>query len=993
MQAGWAQTSPGAGGNGSAAAATVQVSITGTQVSDADAPATVARAAGRETLLGLDALRNDPRFAGIDGRGYAVAVLDTGLDLAHPFFGPDRDGNGVADSILFQYDFVDNDAWAEDRHGHGTHVAGLIASQDGTYRGTAPGAGLIVLRVLDAQGNGSLASVERALQWVARNAAAYNIVAVNMSLGDNGNYPVAQSRYGIGDELSILTSIGVTVVSAAGNNYYAAGGREGAAYPAADPNSLGVGAVWGADEGGPHSWRGGGVDFSTGADRLVSFSQRAAGQTEVFAPGALVTGAGLGGGTATFSGTSMAAPQVTGVTALAQQVAVAHLGRLLTVSEIRSLLASTGRAVYDGDDENDNVPNSGRVYRRLDVHALAEAILLLPRGTGTTPAPGGGPAGDAGGRMFAAGTRSVSVGAGEVVGDMDFGNFRLASVSGKVFDDVNGDGTQGAGEAPVAGRLMFLDADGNGLPGASESATATDGAGSYRFDGLLPGTYSVRLLVPPGHEQTAPAPGTGHAAVVSSSGQALTGLDFGERKQNRPPVLQAIDGQAAAEGSLLTFTARATDADVGNTLTFSLVGGPSGASINAETGLFIWTPTEAQGPASYTFTVRVTDNGAPNLFDEEAITITVNEFNVAPVLAAIGNKSINEGSELTFTSTATDDDLPANTLTFSLIGAPAGATINPATGAFSWSPTEGEGPGSFPVTVRVTDNGSPALSDEETITISVNEVNEAPVLAAIADQIVDEQTQLAFTATATDTDLPANTLTFSLDPGAPAGATIDPLTGVFTWTPTEVQGPGSYDIKVRVSDGALTDVQTIVVTVTDVNEALQLTGFDVQKGQTQRSFVRYLDLAFAESGPELNALLSAGRVQLTRYNLDGSGTGTQVDLNGVLSVAGNTLNFDFGAQGIGGNGNSIAGDGYYTVLLDLDGNGSFETTRRFYRLLGDVNGDRTVTLADAWQIFSALGSNHPEWDVNGSGRVDLIDAIFSLLSLGRKLDSHLLIDD
>jgi hypothetical protein len=199
---------------------------------------------------------------------------------------------------------------------------------------------------------------------------------------------------------------------------------------------------------------------------------------------------------------------------------------------------------------------------------------------------------------------------------------------------------------------------------------------------------------------------------------------------------------------------------------------------------------------------------------------------------------------------------------------------------------------------------------------------------------------------------------------------------------------------VQVSDGAIPVSQTITVTVTDTNERiLELTGFDVQKGQTQRSFVRYLDLVFAQSGPELNALLSAGRVQLTRYNLDGSGAGAQVDLNGVLSVAGNTLSFDFGAQGIGGNSNSIAGDGYYTIQLDLDGNGSFETTRQFYRLRGDVNGDRTVTLADAWQIFSALGSNNPESDVNGSGSVDLIDLVFSLLSLGRKLDSVLLIDD
>ena len=98
----------------------------------------------------------------------------------------------------------------------------------------------------------------------------------------------------------------------------------------------------------------------------------------------------------------------------------------------------------------------------------------------------------------------------------------------------------------------------------------------------------------------------------------------------------------------------------------------------------------------------------------------MNEVNVAPVLAAIGDKTANSGSLLTFTATATDADLPANGLTYSLdAGAPAGATINATTGVFSWTPTANQGGGSYGVTVRVTDNGSPALSDSETISVTV----------------------------------------------------------------------------------------------------------------------------------------------------------------------------------------------------------------------------------------------------------------------------------
>ena len=83
------------------------------------------------------------------------------------------------------------------------------------------------------------------------------------------------------------------------------------------------------------------------------------------------------------------------------------------------------------------------------------------------------------------------------------------------------------------------------------------------------------------------------------------------------------------------------------------------------------------------------------------------------------------------------------------------------------------------------------MSDFRTLVVTVHEVNLPPVLADLADRVIDEETLLSFTASATDPDLPAHTLTFSLT-GAPAGASIDPATGVFTWTPTEAQGPGTF---------------------------------------------------------------------------------------------------------------------------------------------------------------------------------------------------------
>src|SRR4029434_5796393 len=145
-----------------------------------------------------------------------------------------------------------------------------------------------------------------------------------------------------------------------------------------------------------------------------------------------------------------------------------------------------------------------------------------------------------------------------------------------------------------------------------------------------------------------------------------------------------------------------------------------GASIDPTTGVFTWTPTEAQGGnpnSQFVFTVRVTDNGTPALSDEEQITVTVNEVNSPPVLGAIANQTGYWGNVFGFNASSTDPDIPANTLTFSLIGAPAGASINPVTGAFTWTPGAGQ-IGSHTFTVRVTDNGSPSIVDTRSVAIS-----------------------------------------------------------------------------------------------------------------------------------------------------------------------------------------------------------------------------------------------------------------------------------
>src|SRR6185503_3157136 len=105
--------------------------------------------------------------------------------------------------------------------------------------------------------------------------------------------------------------------------------------------------------------------------------------------------------------------------------------------------------------------------------------------------------------------------------------------------------------------------------------------------------------------------------------------------------------------------------------------------------------------------------------------------------------------------------------------------------------------------------------------IVVLESNAPPVLAAIPNKTVAEGVLLTFTASATDSDVPVQPLRFTLDPGAPPGASIDPGTGVFSWTPAETQGPATNSITVRVTEdpNGLTDARTFTVVVTELNGA------------------------------------------------------------------------------------------------------------------------------------------------------------------------------
>ncbi|MEU6143871.1 S8 family serine peptidase [Streptomyces sp. NPDC047081] len=258
--------------------------------------------------------------AGYDGTGVKVAVLDTGVDLNHP----DLAGK-IADSQSFVPDQT-----VQDGHGHGTHVADTIvgsgAASDGKYKGVAPGAQLLVGKVLDNTGQGQESWIISGMEWAANSGAKI----VSMSLGGTATGPSDALSETV-DELSADT--GTLFVIAAGNS---GPFNETIGTPGIADSALTVGAVDKSDNL---------ASFSSRGPRLGDYGVK----PEITAPGVNITAARAAGTTmgtpvddhyTTASGTSMATPHVAGAAAL---VAEAHPD--WTGAQIKADLASTAKTM------------------------------------------------------------------------------------------------------------------------------------------------------------------------------------------------------------------------------------------------------------------------------------------------------------------------------------------------------------------------------------------------------------------------------------------------------------------------------------------------------------------------------------------------------------------------------------------------------------------------------------------------------------------------
>ncbi len=149
----------------------------------------------------------------------------------------------------------------------------------------------------------------------------------------------------------------------------------------------------------------------------------------------------------------------------------------------------------------------------------------------------------------------------------------------------------------------------------------------------------------------------------------------------------------------------------GSGYTFGLSNAPTGMSVDTNSGMISWVPTETQGPSTnVNITYAVYQSGFAMAWTN--FTVIVNEVNVAPVLYVPGTQTIYATTTLTVTNTATDQDIPTNSLTFAIVTAPSGVALDVETGVLTWTPTVGQ-VGTNIITVSVTDNNPWAVNSQQ----------------------------------------------------------------------------------------------------------------------------------------------------------------------------------------------------------------------------------------------------------------------------------------
>jgi RHS repeat-associated protein len=319
---------------------------------------------------------------------------------------------------------------------------------------------------------------------------------------------------------------------------------------------------------------------------------------------------------------------------------------------------------------------------------------------------------------------------------------------------------------------------------------------------------------------------------------------------NTPPIVTSIPPGPATVGLPYQYQVRAQDAD-GDPLAFQLSRSPAGMTINGTTGLLTWTAAANQ-VGDHPVDVVVSDGRGGSVVHSFTLPAVAAPTNRGPTITSLPRGSVGLGERYLYQVVASDPD--GDPLGYLLTTAPAGMTIDASTGLVTWEPAANQ-LGAHTVVIRVEDGRGGFATQTYTLQVlSQPAANQPPTITSTPSQSATLGIAYRYDAQATDPD--GDTLVWSLD-AAPAGASIDAMTGSIRWTPIATQ-LGSQAFTVRVADpqGAFS-TQSFTVVVFAVNQGPNITSTPPTTANAGRAYT-YAVRATDPDGDPLRYSLTAG---------------------------------------------------------------------------------------------------------------------------------------
>ena len=261
---------------------------------------------------------------------------------------------------------------------------------------------------------------------------------------------------------------------------------------------------------------------------------------------------------------------------------------------------------------------------------------------------------------------------------------------------------------------------------------------------------------------------------------------------NQPPLITSTPPVKGEVSTAYSYKPTVTDPDTGDTHTWKLKKGPSGAKVDASTGEVTWTPTSAENDASHRFELEVCDQGGK--CTTQSWEVRVGKGNQPPVITGTPGLTADIDKDYTYEPKVTDADA-GDKHTWKLVSGPGAASIDPSTGKITWKPAASDGGKEVNFKVEVCDDKGGCATQEWKTTVTANN---PPQIDGAPETTAEVGKPYGYKPKVTDPDA-GDKHTWTAK-SIPPGATFDAQTGELSWTPKAGDAGKTFDVEVEVCD-------------------------------------------------------------------------------------------------------------------------------------------------------------------------------------------------